>query len=129
MAAWWNGGDSYSVVCQHVIYGFVVIFTQALQHYEVRGTYGEQKLCNHLIGAAQINQLDVRKVEQGSQAVRVGECCLDPGSHCGSGGPSHQVAVGCRNGLAQQESDPNRLDHRLFASWAGMMICTWAPGK
>jgi hypothetical protein len=129
MAAGWDGRHGESMVRQDVVYGFVMIFTQALEDHEVRRTYGEEELRHDLIGAAQVNQLDLGKIQEGCEAVRASESCLDPGSHRGSCRASHQVAVWCRNRLAQQESDPNRLDHRLFASWAGMMICTCAPGK
>ena len=124
MAAGRDGGDGESMMRQNVVNGFVMIFTQALEHHEVCGTYGEEELRDDFIGAAQVHQLDVGKIQQGGETIGVGERCLDPGSYCGSSRPSHQVAVRRRNGLAQQESDPNRLDHRLFASWAGMMICT-----
>jgi hypothetical protein len=124
MASGWDGGYGDSMVCQDVVYGFVMIFTQALKHHKVRRAHRQEELGDHLVGAAQVDQLDVRKIQEGGQTVRISERCLDPRSYCGSGRAGHQVAVGCRNGLAEQESHPDRLDHRLFASWAGMMICT-----
>ena len=70
--------------------------------------------------------------EKSSRAVRQSERrerVLDPVADRRAGGPGDEVAVGRRRRLTQQVTDPDRLDHRLSASWAGMVICTWAPGK
>ena len=48
----------------------------------------------------------------------------------GAGGPGDEMAIGRGRRLTQQMTDPDGLDHRLSGSCvAGMVICTWAPGK
>src|SRR5215210_4536974 len=64
-----NRGHCYSVVYQNVVDGFVMILAQTLKHNEVRGTHGEEQLCHDLIGAAQVDQLDVGKIEERGEAV------------------------------------------------------------
>jgi hypothetical protein len=69
MAAGWDGRDSESVVRQDVVYGLVMIFTETLEYHEIRRTYGEEELRHDLVGAAQVDQLDLGKIEEGREAV------------------------------------------------------------
>ena len=114
---------------QHVVDCLMMVLTETLQDDETRGACGQQQLGHDFVRAAQVNQLDIGKVQQRGSAIGAGESGLDSGANRRACGPGNQVAVRRGNGLAQEESDPDRLDHRVFASCDGMMICTWAPGK
>ena len=109
----------------------VLILAQAVQHHEPAAALavGQQQLGHDLVGAAEVEQLDVGEVEQGGEAVGAGQGLLDAVPDGGAGGAGDEVAVGRGDGLAQQVADADGLDHRASASCAGMMICTWAPGK
>ena len=108
---------------------FVVILAQALQDQEIRGPAGQEQLGDDFIGAAQVDQLDLREVQQRSQTVGICQGCLDPGAHRGPRGAGDEVPIGGCDSLPQNVSHPDRPDHRDFGSCAGMMICTWAPGN
>jgi hypothetical protein len=69
MAAGWDGGYGESMVRQNVVYGFVLIFAEPLQHHEVCRTYGEEELRHNFIGAAQVDQLDLGKIKESREAV------------------------------------------------------------
>ena len=110
----------------------VLVVAQAAEHDEprlLRGL-GQQQLGDDLFGAGEVEQLDVGEVQQGGEAVGTGEGDLDAVPDRGAGGPGDEMAIGRGRRLTQQVTDPDGLDHLLSTSCvAGMVICTWAPGK
>src|SRR3954463_4607831 len=117
------------MMSEHVVYGLVLIFPEALQHEETDVSSRQQQLGHDFIGAAQVHQLDLGKIQQRGEAAAPGQGLLYSSPDGRTGGPGNQIAVGSGNRLAQQVPDPDGLDHKLSACWAGMMICTWDPGK
>jgi len=69
MAAGWDSRYSESMVRQDVVYGLVMIFTETLKNHEIRRTYGEEELRHDLIGAAQVDQLDLGEIQEGREAI------------------------------------------------------------
>src|SRR4051794_20948751 len=117
------------MMSEHVVYCLALIFTEALQHEETDVSSGQQQLGHDLIGAAQVHQLNLGKIQQCGEAPAPGQGLLDSGSDGSTSGSGNQIAVGSGDGLAQQVPDSDGLDHERSACWAGMMICTWEPGK
>jgi hypothetical protein len=46
-----------------------MIFTETLENHEIRRTYGEEELRHDLIGAAQVDQLDLGEIQEGREAI------------------------------------------------------------
>src|SRR6185503_1509192 len=126
-----QGGDRQSMVGEYVLDRLVLILAQPPED-DVAATRlpaGQEQLGDDLVGAAEIEQLDAGEIEQGGEAAGVRHGLLDSVPDGGAGGAGDEVPVGRGDDLAQQVADVDGLDHRASASWAGMMICTWAPGK
>ena len=63
---------------------------------------GQEELGHHLVGATEVEQLDLGEVEQGGGAVRPGERRLDAVANRGARWPGDQIAIGRCDGLTQE---------------------------
>ena len=126
-----HGGHGQPVVGEHVLDRLVLVLAQSAAGPRSGRPLpaGQEQLGHDLVGAAEIEQLDAGEVEQRGEAVGARHGLLDTVPDGGAGGAGDEVPVGRGDRLAQQVADVDGLDHRASASWAGMMICTWAPGK
>ena len=68
-----------TVVGEHVLDRVVLVLAQAAEHDERgrRAASRQQQLGDDLVGAAEVEQLDVGEVEQGGEAVGAGQGGLD----------------------------------------------------
>ena len=126
-----DGDDGEAVVIEYLLDRLVLVVAESLKHHHAAASVavGQEELGHHFVCATEIEELDVGEVEQGRCAIGLGERRLDAVANRGAGRPSDEVAVRGRGGLTQEGADPDSLDHRDSVSGAGMVICTWAPGK
>src|SRR6266550_1745202 len=87
----------------------------------------EQQLRHDLVGAGEIEQTDVREVDDGERAVADAvELLLDLAANGCSGGTRDEIRVELTDAFAKHRADVDMIDH---ATRSGIVICTCAPGK
>src|SRR6266550_8661451 len=87
----------------------------------------EQQLRHDLVGAGEIEETDVREVDDGERAVAYSiQLLLDLATHGSAGWTSDQIRVELAHALAQHRAHVDMIDH---ATRSGIVICTCAPGK